>query len=219
MKSRFTESNMRLTIFGGTGETGQMLVRLALAQGHEIVAFARTPAKLTVTDARLRVVQGDLQDAATIEEAIRGSDAVISLLGPKGKSPGLPVSHGMKQIVAAMQRLGVRRLVATATPSAADPNDAFDLKFKLAVLMIRLSIPSAYHDIVRTAEIIRATDLDWTIVRLPLLNSKPKQGRVNAGYLGDGKISLSLTRADLADFLLAQLQDGTFVRKSPVVSN
>ena len=85
--------------------------------------------------------------------------------------------------------------------------------------MIKLFIPSAYQDIVKTAEVIRATDLAWTIVRLPLLNSKPKQGRVNAGYMGEGKVNLPLSRADLVDFLLAQLEDDTFIQKAPAISN
>jgi len=85
--------------------------------------------------------------------------------------------------------------------------------------MIKLFIQSAYQDIVKTAEVIRATDLAWTIVRLPLLNSKPKQGRVNAGYMGEGKVNLPLSRADLVDFLLAQLEDDTFIQKAPAISN
>ena len=113
----------------------------------------------------------------------------------------------------------VKRIIATATPRAADPLDSFDLKFKLAVLMVKLFIPSAYQDIVKTAEAIRATDLDWTIVRLPLLNNKPKQGRVNAGYIGDGKVNLYLSRADLVDFLLCQLEDGTATQNAPAISN
>ena len=210
---------MKLTIFGATGETGRLLTQQALAKGHEIVAYARNPAKLGIQDSRLKIVQGELDNQAAIEEAIRGSEAVISVLGPMGASKGLPISKGMQNILRAMRKYGVKRIIATATPSAADLQDSFDLKFKLAVLMIKVLIPSAYQDIVKTAEAIRATDLDWTIVRLPLLNSKPKQGKVNTGYLGEGKVNLALSRTDLADFLLARLDDNTFIRKAPAISN
>jgi len=71
----------------------------------------------------------------------------------------------------------------------------------------------------QAAEVIREIDLEWTIVRLPVLNNKPKQGRVNSGYLGKGKVNLSLARADLADFLPARLVDDTFVQKAPEISN
>jgi putative NADH-flavin reductase len=210
---------MRITIFGATGETGRMLTQQALVKCHEVVAYARNPAKLEIKDNRLKIVQGELQNQTAIEDAVKGSDAVISVLGPTGASKGLPISKGMQNILQAMKKYGLKRIIATATPSAADPLDSFDLKFKLAVLMIKLFIPSAYQDIVKTAEVIRATDLDWTIVRLPILNSKPKQGKVNTGYLGEGKVNFPLSRADLADFLLAQLEDDTFIKKAPAISN
>lgn len=210
---------MRITIFGATGTTGQMLTEQALSQGHEVVAYARSPEKLTINHKRLEIVQGGLTDQSAIEGSIEGSDAVISILGPTGASKGLPISKGMQHIVHAMQKQNVRRIIATATPSAADPHDKFDLKFAVAILIVRLFIHSAYQDIVQTAEIIRRTNLDWTIVRLPLLNSKLKQDRINIGYIGEGKINLPLSRADLVDFLLAQLEDGTYIQKAPAISN
>jgi len=110
-------------------------VQLALAEGYEVVAYARNPAKLDIKDKRLEIVQGELHDQAAIEEAVKGSDAVISLLGPTGASKGLPISKGMQMILQAMKKHGVKRIIATATPSATDPHDSFDLKFKLAVLI------------------------------------------------------------------------------------
>ena len=210
---------MRITVFGATGETGRLLTRQALAEGHEVIAYARNPAKMGMEDEHLTIVQGELTDQPAIEEAIKGSDAVISILGPKGPSRGFPISKGMKLVLRAMRKHGVRRIIATATPSATDPQDAFDLKFRLAVLLIKVLIPSAYADIVNTAEAIRDSDLDWTIVRLPTLNSGPKKGTVKTGYLGRGIVNLSLTRSDLADFLLSQLVDEQYVRKAPALSN
>jgi uncharacterized protein YbjT (DUF2867 family) len=210
---------MRITIFGATGKTGQLLTQLALEEGHEVVVYARNPAKLGIKDDWLKIVQGELHNHLAIEEAVKGSQAVISLLGPTGPSNGLPISKGMQNILRSMKKFGVKRIIATATPSATDPQDSFDLKFKLAVLLVRVLISSAHQDIIRTAEAIRATDLDWTIVRLPLLNSKPRQGRVYVGYMGDGKINFCLSRADLAEFLLAQLEEETLFRQAPVISN
>ena len=210
---------MRITVFGATGETGQKLIQQALAKGYQVVAYARNPAKLDIKDHRLKIVQGELHNQAAIEEAVKGSEAIISLLGPRGASKGLPISQGMKNILQAMQKYGLKRIIATATPSAPDPQDTFDFKFKLAVTMIKLFIPSAYADIVKTAEAIRATDLDWTLVRLPFLNNKPGQGQVKAGYMGEGKVNLSLSRADLVDFLLSQLEDETYLQKAPAISN
>lgn len=210
---------MKLTIFGATGLSGKLLTKQALGQGYDVTAYARNPAKLDFSHPNLKIVHGDLHNLAAIKQAVEGADAIISLLGPPGRIKGYPVSEGMANIVKAMQEKNISRLIATATPSAADANDAFDFKFSLAVMMIKLLMGDAYSDIVKTAGVIRASGLNWTIVRLPFLNNKPKQGKVNAGYTGKGEIHLSLSRADLVDFLLAQVSGKEFLQKAPAISN
>jgi uncharacterized protein YbjT (DUF2867 family) len=116
---------MRVTIFGSTGAAGQLLVKACLDAGHHVTAFARSPEKLPPRSDRLRVVKGTLADAEAIDEAVRDSNAVVSLLGPMGRSKGTPITNGMRLIVAATRKHGVKRLIATATPSASDPNDRF----------------------------------------------------------------------------------------------
>lgn len=211
---------MKITIFGGTGPTGQLVIEKALAAGHEVTAFVRNPSKLTARSDKLRLVTGTLGDAASIESAVAGADAVISMLGPSGKSAGTPITDRTRLVVAAMEKHGVKRLVATATPSAADANDGSSWSFSLAVKLIKLLVGSAYEEIVGTAKIVRESALDWTLVRLPMLTNKPAPRPARAGYVGDSGIRLfSLTRAALADFLLAQVEDDTWLRKAPVVSN
>lgn len=215
---------MKLTIFGATGPSGQLLVNKALAAGHEVTAFARTPSKLAALSEgrseKLHVVSGELTDAASIETAITGADVVISLLGPTGKSKGTPVADGTRLIVAAMEKYGVKRLVATATPSAQDASDGSSWSFALAVKAIKAFVGSAYQEIVATADVVRASSLDWTLVRLPMLTNKPAPRAAKAGYVGDPGIRLfSLSRDALADFLLAEAEDKAWLRKAPVVSN
>jgi putative NADH-flavin reductase len=210
---------MRIAVFGATGDTGRLLVDRALARGHPVVAYARNPGKLDRRDERLAVVAGELDDQDAIQRAVAGSDAVVSLLGPNGRSPGQPVARGTVNVVRAVERQGVRRLVAVATPSAADPEDRFDVRFAPMVLLVRTLLPSAYRDIVATAAAVRSSTLDRTLVRVPLLNSKPPTGRVRLGYLGRSEVGTSLSRADLAAFLLAAATDARHVRRAPVVSN
>src|SRR5262244_1739639 len=107
---------MKLTVFGATGGTGQFLVTQALQQGHEVVAFVRDPGKLTITDARLRVVRGNVtENASRVDEAVRGQDAVISALGRRNsfKSADL-ISRSMRAIVPAMEHQRVRRLIVVS---------------------------------------------------------------------------------------------------------
>ncbi len=212
---------MKLTIFGATGAIGRQLIGQALGAGDQVVAFVRNPARIGVSHALLTIVQGDLSDSAAIQAAVNGSDAVISLLGPR---PGEdlhshPLSNGMKNILRAMQTTGVRRLVISSTPSATDPNDLPDLQFKFLVSIIKTAMRPAYEEIINVARLVRDSDLDWTIVRVSMLNNQPGTGRIRAGYLGRKQVGTRISRADLAAFLLQQVQDGTWLRQAPAVSN
>jgi uncharacterized protein YbjT (DUF2867 family) len=210
---------MRITVFGATGGTGRRLVEQAIAEGNEVVAYVRNPSKLDMENEHLTVVQGELTDEELIEKAVKGVDAVISLLGPRGGSKSKPLTHGIQNIIAAMKKQGVRRLVITSTLSAKDPNDLPDFKTKSLVNLVKVTMHDAYEDIVSTAETVRNSDLDWTIVRLTMLNNKPKSGKVRAGYVGRGDVGTWISRADVADFMLKQVQDTKYLRQAPAITN
>lgn len=211
---------MKVTIFGGTGATGQLVIQKALSAGHSVTAFARTPSKISIHHGDLIVIDGELTDIDKIETAVKGADAVISVLGPTGKSKGLVISNGVKNIIAAMKKHRVKRLIATATPSYKDSNDKFQFGFAFGIFMVKALLNDTYQDIVETGEQIAESELDWTIIRLPMLSNNPSRGKLNIGYTGDGTVNLfSLSRVDLADFLLKQLDDKKWLYKSPIISN
>jgi len=210
----------KVTIFGGTGATGQLVIQKALSAGYRVTAYARTPSKISIQHPNLSITEGDLTDIDKIEASVTGADAVISLLGPSGKSKGLVISSGIKNIINAMQKVGVRRLIATATPSYKDEKDRFQFGFAFGVFMVKALLGDTFHDIETTGQCIAKSRLDWTIVRLPMLSNEPPKGKLNIGYTGDGKVKLfSLTRTELADFLIHQLDDKTYLRQAPVISN
>lgn len=210
---------MRLTVFGATGETGRLLIEQALAAGDHVVAYARDPSKLELKHGHLTVMKGELSDTPGIERAVSGADAVISFLGPRGRSKGKPITVGTENIIAAMKKHGVRRLVISSTASAKDPNDKLELRFRIMIGIVKLFIHAAYEDIIRTAETVRNSDLDWTIVRLSMLNNGPRSGKVKAGYMGRGEVGTRISRADIADFMLKQVQDKKYLRQAPLISN
>lgn len=211
---------MNISIFGGTGATGLLLIEKALQSGHAVTAFARSPSKIAIQHPNLKIVKGQLAEAYKIEEAVKNTDAVISVLGPKRNTKGHVVSDGIKNMVDAMRKNNVRRLIATATPSFKDSSDRYQFGFSFATLMIKLLMKDSHNNIVLTGKHIAESDLDWTIVRVPMLADRPTSGKINVGYPGDGTVSSrSLSRADLADFLLQQLHDKKWLRKSPVISN
>jgi putative NADH-flavin reductase len=211
--------NMKIAIFGATGETGRQLVEQALAAGYQVVAYVRNPSKLNTKHENLTIVQGELADQAIIERAVSAADAVISVLGPRGGSKGKPITRGMQNIIEAMKKQGVHRLIISSTLSAKDPNDLPDFKAKALVNLVKLTMHAAYEEIVSVADTVRKSDLDWTIVRLTTLNNNPKSGKVRVGYLGKGEVGLRISRADLAEFMLKQVQDTKYLRQAPVISN
>jgi len=210
---------MKLTIFGATGDTGKQLVEQALAAGNYVVAYIRSPSKLNIRHEHLTIVQGELADQVMIEHAVSCADAVISVLGPRGSSKDKPITRGMQNIIEAMKKHGVRRLVVSSTLSVKDQNDLPDFKAKVLVNLVKLTMHAAYEEIVRVAETVRKSDLDWTIVRLTTLNNDPKSGKVRVGYLGKDEVGFRISRVDLAEFMLKQVQDTKYLRQAPVLSN
>ncbi|MDD4226154.1 MAG: NAD(P)H-binding protein [Mariniphaga sp.] len=211
---------MNLTIFGGTGETGILVIKKALEAEYRVTAFARNPAKISFQDKNLKIIKGELTDINQIENAMIGADVVISVLGPTGKTKGLNISTGIKNIISAMERNGVKRFIATATPSFKVPNDKFQFSFSLAIFMIKTLAKDAYCDIVATGEAVSNSQLDWTLVRIPTLSRKPGTGKLNIGYTGTDNVKVfSLSREDLADFLIKQINDKNYLKKAPVISN
>jgi uncharacterized protein YbjT (DUF2867 family) len=194
-----------------------LLVQQALAAGHEVVAYARTPSKLPVHQ-RLTPVQGQLDDASAIATAVRGSDAVHSMLGPStNKADTPPLITGYRNIVAAMREHGVERLVAMGTPSITDPTDGKEAKVRLMISGIRRFQPVAYDAIVTIGQIIRESGLQWTIVRLPLLTDGPKAPSINVRNVGD-KGGLRLSRANAAAYFLEQASDYSEIGRAPFIT-
>lgn len=209
---------MRLTIFGASGRTGLPLVEQALAAGHEVTAFVRNPARLPIKHERLRVAQGDGADAAAVERAVQGADAVISALGPVKDAPSGVQTAATRHIVAAMRKHGVRRLVSLTGAGVATAED----RPKLVNRLIRLALVTLAGDVLRDgeghAQVIQSSDLDWVIVRGPVLTDGPHTGSYRVGWVGVNTGS-RISRRDLAQFMLTQVTDNTYLRKMPMVSN
>ena len=209
---------MNLTVFGTTGRTGRLLLAQALEAGHQVTALARTPSKLEMDHEQLTVIEGDVQDAQKVISAVAGSDAVLSVLGPTSNQPTYEVSRGMGHIQTAMDQQGVRRLVQSVGAGVGDPQDRPGLFDRLIKVALQLVSRHVYEDMVRVADAIRHSDLEWTLVRVPMLTDDPPAGDIKVGYLGTG-VGPRLSRADLAAFMLQQADDLTYVGQAPVISS
>ena len=209
---------MRLLIVGATGGTGRQLVAQALERGHQVTAFARNPARVKLQHERLRVVRGNVLDYASVERAVRGQDAVLSALGHKRWFyPNRILSDGTRNLLRAMEALGVRRFVCETSLGVGDSRGRMGLYYTLFV--IPFILPFYFWDKGRQESVIRASPLDWTIVRPGVLTNGPRRGRYRHGpRVGSWIWTVRISRTDVADFMLNQLTDDTYLRSSPGVS-
>ncbi len=189
----------------------------ALARGDELTVLARDPAKLAQSDEHLHVVKGDVHDPAVVHQTVAGADAVISVLGHRRGTGVKVLTTGSRNIVGAMKEVGVRRLVVLSITAVRDPQDRPRAIDRILEAVGRVLAAGVYADHLGQAAVVREADLDWTIVRAPLLTNGPRTSHYQVGYMGGvgGRIS----RADVADFVLKQATDTTYARQLPLVGS
>lgn len=208
---------MRLAVFGATGRTGRLVVERALETGYGVVAFARDASKLGVKHERLSVVEGDVLDGDRVDAAVSEADVVLVALGHAKGSPENVQTEGARRIVEAMRRHGVRRLVSLTGAGVRDEKDRPKLVDRTIVALLARLQPAALEDARRHVEVIRESGLDWTVVRVPRLTDGPRTGQYRVGYVGR-ESGTKVSRADVAEFMVAQVGDEAWIRRMPVVS-
>ncbi|MET7770757.1 SDR family oxidoreductase [Nocardia sp. NPDC005366] len=207
---------MRIAVFGATGSVGRLVVERALEQGHEVTAFTRDAAGIARRHDRLRVVQGDVFDTDAAQRAVTDQDAVIVALGD-GRT-GKVRSGGTEAIIEAMRRTGVKRLICQSSLGVGDSRDNLDFLWKYVFFGVLLR--KAYNDHVAQEQCVRASGLDWTIVRPSAFTDGPRTGGFRRDVPTDATgLTLKISRADIADFLVEQLTDATYVHRTPGISN
>jgi|SRR5688572_17799735 len=207
---------MKILIFGASGKTGHELVRQALELGHRVTAFVRKPSKLHISNSNLVIFEGNIVNYGLVEKAIRGQDAVISALGAANPFRYDPrVVEGMGNIITAMEKLGVNRLIyMSAINVRASRKNAGIMIRMLAPILLRTETEG--HE--AREKFVRHSLLNWTIVRSASLNNGEHKQQYRFGVnIKTNGIAARISRADVADFMLTQLHDKSFHRKSPMV--
>lgn len=211
---------MRIVIFGANGQTGRLLTRCVLDAGHDAVAVTRRPADFPFARPGLTVVGADVRDASSIAGALDGADAVLSTLGvPFSVRPIDTYSTGVRNITAAMQQTGVRRLVVVSSTGAYHYPNRVDTPFALRIVepvITRTIGKSTYDDQRRMETIVRASGLDWTIVRPSGLFDLPAPTNYVAGEVEP--VGGFTARIDLADYLTRLAADAGSIGRTVVVS-
>ncbi len=209
------ELEMKLIIFGATGTIGRHLVDQALSQSHQVTVFARKPFALKLEHQNLTRQAGDVLDRSAVAEAVRGHDAALIALGSGRK--GRVRSVGTKHVIEGMERHGVRRLVCQTTLGVGDSRALLNFFWKR--IMFGLLLRDVYADHEAQEALVSQSDLDWIIVRPGAFTDGPATGAYKYGFPPTEKtLKLKISRADVADFLLRQLTDDTYLRRSPGLS-
>ncbi|MBM4224392.1 MAG: SDR family oxidoreductase [Gammaproteobacteria bacterium] len=210
---------MRILIIGASKGIGLETTRQALDAGHDVRALARSATAITVSNPSLEKMPGDALKPEDVEAALAGVDVVIQTLGVGLGDLFRPVhlfSDATRVLISAMRRQGVKRLICVTGFGAGDSRASISC---LQRLPFQILFGRAYDDKTLQEKLIKESGLDWTIARPGVLTSGPRTGRyrilAEASQWRNGIIS----RADVAEFLVRQIGDGTYIRKTPVLIN
>lgn len=208
---------MRLLIIGSTGGTGRELVDQALEHGHEVTALARNPEKLNVKHRHLHTMKGDVTDLQSVEQAVGGQDAVLCALGTRVLRRNTIQSDGTRNIIRAMRHHGVQRLVLESSLDVGDSRG--QLGFFFAHIIRPIFLRNVFADKEVQEKLVMESPLEWIIVRPAYLTNGPRAGKYRAGFsTTDRSIKRKISRADTADFMIKQVTDNTYLRKTPGLS-
>jgi putative NADH-flavin reductase len=218
---------MKVTIFGATGGIGAELLEQAHAAGHEVTAAVRSPDKLAAGRNGFRVVPVDLDapEPGMLESAVAGADAVLSGVGPRPMAKAGVAEHGTQAIVSAMEATGVRRILVVSAapistvaspgrphPPSRDPGEGFFMR-NLLTPFAKTVLRERYADLALMEDVLRASDLDWTIFRPPRLTNGSISGTYRMAFGQNLKGGALISRSDVAHAMLAAIRQPETIRK------
>lgn len=204
---------MRVIVFGATGKTGQLVLRSAIAAGHQVTAFGRSVDRLDIDDPALTVFKGDALDDDAVASSVAGHDAAIVCLGSTGLRDKTTLSAGTQTVVDSLVMHGIDRLVVM---SAAGVGDSWKQIPWSSRLLFRSLLRNLFADHHAQEAIVERSPLNWTVIRPGVLKDNPGTGNYSA--TNTGRIT-RIRRADVADCLVAQLSDTAHVRTAISVTN
>ncbi|MEV8630760.1 SDR family oxidoreductase [Streptosporangium sp. NPDC051023] len=200
---------MRLIIFGSTGGTGLQVLAQALDAGHDVTVVVRDPAKVSAAgQGRLTVVPGDVLEPGAWKGEVAGHDAVLSCLGSRDRGhPTTVYSRGTSNLIEAMRETGVRRLLCLSSAGLEIPPETPFAQRLVTRFVIQRLYRHGYADMAVMESLVKAAPVDWTIIRPPMLTDGLPTGRQRAAIDGHLPGLRSISRADLADYMVKHIED------------
>lgn len=204
---------MQIAVVGGSRGLGREIVSRAIDVGYSVAVLARRPGKLGRQRSKLSVTEGDVLDRQAVKETLRGTEAVFVSLGRTPGNPRDVVSRGTSNVIFTMQELGIRRLIVVSALGVGDSKSDVSLPYRV---LLGTALRASPKEKAEQERLVRASKLDWTIIRPARLTDAPATGRYYAGLQADCEAN-SVSRKDVAEFALSQLADRTFLREAPAI--
>lgn len=204
---------MKIVIFGANGKTGRLLVDQALKEGHKVIAFIRNPGSLLINHPNIKIVVGHLNETLKLRDIISGSDACISAIGGKSLTHrSIEFTNGIENLITVLKEEGVKRFIYLSSLGAGESKCLIPQPARFFLTKILLRVPLADHN--KNESHILSSNLDWTIVRPAGLTDGKKTCEIKDGIT---KVSIKgnprISRANVANFMLKQIMDPTYIHK------
>jgi putative NADH-flavin reductase len=212
------ESNKKIAVIGGTGKSGQYVVRELIKRGYPFKVLVRNPEHFTLKDPLAEVVIGNVLDADIVHKLLQGCSAVVSTLG-LGIPPSEPdiFTKATANILAAMNELGIRRYIVSTGLNVSTPSDHKGPKTQMATDWMYANYPISTKNKQEEFEMLTESDVDWTMVRLPMIALTDDRPEITVSLKdcpGDG-----ISASSLAGFLVDKLQGKHYIRRAPFIAN
>lgn len=195
-------------VFGATGKTGQYVWQKAAEQGHEVTVFVRSPSKIDSGGTKVKIVQGDVFDADSVGSAVANHDVAIVCLGSTSLKDKSTLTTGTKNVVSGMVQHGGGRLIVL---SAAGANESWAQIGWMSRILFKTMLRNIFADHHSQEAIVKESSLEWTIVRAAILKDNPGTGQYT---VSNGVKSGNINREDVADFLVRQVTDRSYIRQA-----
>lgn len=207
----------KIALFGASGQTGQAFLDQAPKEGYTFKALVRTPSKIVQQSPRLEVIQGDVLNYGDVEKTVADTEIVVSLFGHVKGSPEWLQTNGTENIVKAMKKHQVERIISLSGGGLPFEKDQPKFPDKMIRFIMKVAVPKILNDAQKHAEVLQQSGLKWTIIRGPRLTNDPKKGEYRVGWVGVNA-STKVGRADLADFILEEVEKEAYNEQMPFVS-
>ena len=211
---------MNVIIFGATGGIGKWAVKHALEKGYHVTAYVRNKQKMEIHDDKLNVVQGEISDYDKVKSALAGQDAVIWCIGisMKNKLVKFESQKGHEILLKAMKEQGVKRLIDWGTPSVAFDKDKKSFITVIPGIMAEIMFSKAKAEMVAIGQMLKKSNLDWTMVRFMMPQDTAYTGKVKVGF-GDVKMNFAISREDIGAFMVDQVESKNYIKSMPIIGS